>query len=82
MAAQPGTIHSDYLAESGANLLVYEVADKVVAAVLNGEADSALVDESSGMIISPRATLSWLSSGRRCRWARAPVSVYERTMAS
>ena len=48
VAAQPGTIHSDYLAESGANLLVYEVAEKVVAAVLNGEADSALVDEEFG----------------------------------
>jgi polar amino acid transport system substrate-binding protein len=48
VAAQTATIHSDYLAGSGASMLEYELADEVVAAVLNGEADSALVDEEFG----------------------------------
>ena len=48
VAAQTETIHSDYLTQSGVNLVVYEVADEVVEAVLSGEADSALVDEEFG----------------------------------
>ena len=48
VAAQTETIHSDHLTQSGVDLVVYEVADEVVAAVLSGEADSALVDEEFG----------------------------------
>ena len=44
VAAQVNTVHADYLSESGATLLEYELADELIAAVLNGEVDAALVD--------------------------------------
>ena len=44
VAAQVATVHADYLSESGATLLEYELADELIAAVLNGQADAALVD--------------------------------------
>ena len=44
VAAQVATIHADYLSESGAALLEYELAEDLVEAVLSGEADAALVD--------------------------------------
>ncbi len=44
VAAQVATIHADYLSESGATPVEYELADELVEAVLNGEADAALID--------------------------------------
>ena len=44
VAAQVATIHADYLSESGATLVEYELAEDLVEAVLSGEADAALVD--------------------------------------
>ena len=44
VAAQVATIHADHLSESGATLIEYQRAEEVVAAVLSGEADAALVD--------------------------------------
>ena len=44
VAAQVATIHADYLSESGATLVEYELAEELVEAVLNGEVDAALVD--------------------------------------
>ena len=45
VAAQVATVQSGYLSESGANLLEYALAVEPISAVLNGEADAALVDE-------------------------------------
>ena len=45
VAAQVSTVQSGYLSESGANLLEYALAVEPISAVLNGEADAALVDE-------------------------------------
>ena len=45
VAAQVATIHADYLAESGATLIEYELAEDLVSAVLTGEADAGLVDQ-------------------------------------
>ena len=45
VAAQVATIHADYLAESGATLIAYELAEDLVFAVLSGEADAGLVDQ-------------------------------------
>ena len=44
IAAQVSTVQSDYLSESGAALQEYDLAPELVSAVLNGEADAALVD--------------------------------------
>ena len=44
VAAQVATIHADHLSTSGATLVEYELANQVIEAVLNGEADAALVD--------------------------------------
>ena len=44
VAAQVSTIQADYLSESGATLVVYELAEDVFSAVLRGEADATLVD--------------------------------------
>ena len=44
IAAQVATIHAGYVSESGATLLEYAVVPEAIAAVLNGEADAALVD--------------------------------------
>ena len=44
VAAQVATIQADYLSQSGAALVEYALAPEVVAAVLSGEADAALVD--------------------------------------
>ena len=44
VAAQVATVQSAYLAESGATLVEYELAEEVFTAVLNGEADATLVD--------------------------------------
>ena len=68
IAAQVSTVQSDYLSESGATLQEYKLAPEVVSAVLNGEADAALVDlefahesvdKSDGKlaIVGPRVTL-------------------------
>ena len=45
VAAQVATIHADYLAESGATLIAYKLAEDLVSAVLSGEADAGLVDQ-------------------------------------
>ena len=46
VAAQVATVQADYLAsQSGATLLEYELVPTSVEAVLNGEADAALVDQ-------------------------------------
>ncbi len=45
VAAQVATIHADYLSGSGATFTEYQLAEELVEAVLNGEADAALVDE-------------------------------------
>ena len=44
VAAQVATIHADYLSETGATLVEYELAEEVVEAVLSGEVDAALLD--------------------------------------
>ncbi len=44
VAAQVSTVQADYLAQSGATLVEYELAPEVISAVLKGEADAALVD--------------------------------------
>ena len=44
VAAQVATIHADYLSESGATFVEYELAEELVEAVLTGEVDAALVD--------------------------------------
>ncbi len=44
VAAQVATIQADYLSQSGATLLEYALAPELVAAVLSGEVDAALVD--------------------------------------
>ena len=44
IAAQVATIQADYLAESGATLREYALVPEAIAAVLDGEADAALVD--------------------------------------
>ncbi len=44
IAAQVATTQADHLAQSGATLLEYALAPELVAAVLNGDADAALVD--------------------------------------
>ena len=44
VAAQVATIHADYLSGSGAMLIEYELAQELVEAVLNRDADAALVD--------------------------------------
>ena len=44
VAAQTATVQADHLSQSGATLMEYALADEVVLAVLNGEADAALVD--------------------------------------
>ena len=44
VAAQVATIHADYLSESGATFVEYELAEELVEAVLSGEVDAALVD--------------------------------------
>ena len=44
VAAQVSTIQADHLSQSGATLLEYALAPEVVSAVLNGEADAALVN--------------------------------------
>ena len=44
VAAQVATVQAAYLSESGADLREYDLAPEVVSAVLNGEADAALVD--------------------------------------
>ena len=46
IAAQTGTIHSAYIAESGATLVEFATADDTIAAVVNGEADAVLADAS------------------------------------
>ena len=44
VAAQVATIQADYLSQSDATLLEYELAEDVFSAVLSGEADATLVD--------------------------------------
>ena len=44
VAAQVATIHAAHLSATGATFVEYELADQVIDAVLNGEADAALVD--------------------------------------
>ena len=68
IAAQVATVQADYLSETGATLLQYELAPEVVSAVLTGEADAALVDlefaresidksEGKLAIVGPKVTL-------------------------
>ena len=68
VAAQVSTIQADYLSQSGATLLQYALAPEVVSAVLQDEADVALVDlefaresmaESEGrlILVGPRVML-------------------------
>ncbi|MEM6387540.1 MAG: transporter substrate-binding domain-containing protein [Pseudomonadota bacterium] len=46
IAAQTGTIQAGYVAESGAQLVEYATPDETIAAVVNGEADAILADDS------------------------------------
>lgn len=46
IAAQTGTIQAGYVAESGAMLVEFATPDETVAAVMNGEADAVLADDS------------------------------------
>ena len=46
IAAQTGTIQAGYVAESGATLVEFATPDETVAAVVNGEADAVLADDS------------------------------------
>ncbi|MGR3512775.1 MAG: transporter substrate-binding domain-containing protein [Paracoccaceae bacterium] len=46
IAAQTGTIQAGYVAESGATLVEYATPDETIAAVVNGEADAVLADDS------------------------------------
>ena len=46
IAAQTGTLQAGYVAESGAILVEFATPDETVAAVLNGEADAVLADDS------------------------------------
>ena len=68
IGVQVSTVQSDYLSESGATFQEYKLAPEAVSAVLNGEADAALVDlefahesvdKSDGKlaIVGPRVTL-------------------------
>ena len=49
VAAQVTTIHADYLSQSGATLLEYEFVPEAIDAVLDGEADAAMVDRGFAM---------------------------------
>ena len=44
IAVQEATIQSDYLSGSSASMVEYKLAQEPIAAVLNGDADAALVD--------------------------------------
>ena len=44
VAAQVATIHADYLAESDATLIEYDLAEDLVSAMLSGEAGAGLID--------------------------------------
>jgi polar amino acid transport system substrate-binding protein len=46
IAAQTGTIQAGYVAESGATLVEFATPDETIAAVINGEADAVLADDS------------------------------------
>ncbi len=46
IAAQTGTIQAGYIAESGATLVEFASPDEAIAAVMNGEADAVLADDS------------------------------------
>ena len=46
IAAQTGTIQAGYIAESGATLVEFATPDETIAAVVNGEADAVLADDS------------------------------------
>ena len=44
IAVQEATIQSDYLSDSGADMVEYKLAEEPIDAVLNGDADATLVD--------------------------------------
>ena len=46
IAAQTGTIQAGYVAESGATLVEFATPDETIAAVVNGEVDAVLADQS------------------------------------
>ena len=46
IAAQTGTIQAGYVAESGATLVEFATPDETIAAVVNGEVDAVLADDS------------------------------------
>ncbi|MDA8584642.1 transporter substrate-binding domain-containing protein [Rhodobacteraceae bacterium] len=46
IAAQTGTIQAGYVAETGATLVEFATPDETIAAVMNGEADAVLADDS------------------------------------
>jgi len=46
IAAQTGTIQAGYVAESGATLVEFASPDETIAAVINGEVDAVLADDS------------------------------------
>ncbi len=46
IAAQTGTIQSGYVATTSATLVEFATADETIAAVVNGEADAILADDS------------------------------------
>ncbi len=46
IAAQTGTIQAGYVAESGATLVEFATPDETIAAVMNGEVDAVLADDS------------------------------------
>ena len=46
IAAQTGTIQAGYIAQTGATLVEFATPDETVAAVMNGEVDAVLADDS------------------------------------
>lgn len=42
VAAQTGTVHADFVAESGATLVEYATADETISALRNGQVDTVL----------------------------------------
>ena len=46
IAAQTGTIQAGYVAQTGATLVEFATPDETVAAVMNGEVDAVLADDS------------------------------------
>ena len=61
VAAQTGTVQSDYVAGSGATLLEFSTLDEALAAVRNGEADAAFFDKAPFVaVVEQGGDLVWV----------------------